>query len=368
MRKLARVSLVIGLLLSAEVAAGKPCTKSFEDVFRDVSPSVVLVGAFTIDPYRGVKRSGYALGTGVLVRWEGQILVLTNAHVVYGSSAVFVAGVAGGQDRRFEGKLLGADPILDLAVIGIAQAPASITVATLAGQDSDLEIGQDVAAIGHPFGYRRTITRGIVSGLNRIVPVHALSWLTPLIQTDAAINPGNSGGPLVNRCGEVVGINTLGAPSAENIGFAIPIGTARRALPDLVTRGRVMRAWHGINGRFVNPLVAILARIPHTPGLLIETIEPGSPAEKAGLRGGVFAIGVNGDDMLLGGDVVTAVNGMRLSDLETAMNIVASLKAGETVVVDYYREGKTYSIRTMLPERPILPGDVQFLRGRREAR
>jgi S1-C subfamily serine protease len=198
--------------------------------------------------------------------------------------------------------------------------------------------------------------------------VHALSWLTPLIQTDAAINPGNSGGPLVNRCGEVVGINTLGTPSAENIGFAIPIAAAKRALPDLATHGRVVRAWHGINGRFVNPLVAILARIPPTPGMLIETIEPGSPAEKVGLRGGVFAIGMNGDDMLLGGDVITTVNGVRLSDLETAMHIVGSLKVGEPVVVDYYREGKTHSIRAILPERPILPGDVQFMRGRREAR
>jgi S1-C subfamily serine protease len=188
--------------------------------------------------------------------------------------------------------------------------------------------------------------------------------MAPYIQTDAAINPGNSGGPLVNRCGEVIGINTLSGQDAQNINFAIPVDLVRELVPQLIKEKRVIRPWHGIYGRIV-PMQLMYA-IGLVPGFMIETVEPGSPADKIGLHGGTLPIKIGMGEFLLGGDIITKVNGEGLSDIETVARIARSLEVGDKVQLEFWREGETRTVEVVLPERPILPGDVRRYRKRRE--
>ncbi len=184
--------------------------------------------------------------------------------------------------------------------------------------------------------------------------------MAPFIQTDAAINPGNSGGPLVDSCGEVVGINALYAEDVQNINFAIPIDLVRELVPELLKKGRVVRAWHGINGRIVP--MQLVYTLGLVPGFLVETVEPGSPAEKIELQGGTLPIKIGMEEYLLGGDIITKVNGEEIRDIETVARIARSLEVGDTVHLEYWREGKTLTVEVVLPERPTLPGDVRRFR------
>jgi putative serine protease PepD len=185
-----------------------------------------------------------------------------------------------------------------------------------------------------------------------------MSYLLPYIQTDAAINPGSSGGPLVDRCGKVIGINTAMLRIAENIGFAVPANVARRVVPELVERGRVIRAWHGIYGRMVDPELLMFFNVPLVEGFLVETVEPGSPAELAGLRGGTVPVIIGAETFILGGDIITKVNGNAIKDIQTVMRLVGQLKVGDTMKVEYFRDGETLTAEAVLPERPILPSDI----------
>ena len=221
-------------------------------------------------------------------------------------------------------------------------------------------------AVGYPLGIGKTATSGIISAMERVVPLSTFSWMIPFIQTDAAISPGNSGGPLVNRCGEIIGINTLYAERGQNINFAIPIDLLQEFVPQLIKEGRVIRAWHGINGRIVPPQLIFTFGI--MPGFLVETLEPGSPAEKINLRGGTLPVVIGVQEYLLGGDVITKVNGEQLTDMETVARIARSLKVGDKIKLEYWRNGKPHTAEVILPERPILPDDVRRFRERRRPR
>ena len=177
------------------------CAEPTPELFQPVSPSVVSISALALDPFKISSRVSTAVGSGFIINNGG--FVLTNSHVVFGRQAITVTLDDG---RKTEAKLLGADPIFDLAVLRIPVPPEGHPTAALGDSDS-ARIGEDVIAVGNPFGLEQTLTRGVVSGLNRIVPGSPVLTL-PLIQTDASINPGNSGGPLMKRCGEVIGINT----------------------------------------------------------------------------------------------------------------------------------------------------------------
>jgi S1-C subfamily serine protease len=327
------------------------CDKTTVELFREVSPSVVFLSGVSIDPYRVQERVKWGIGSGVVIDAQGH--VLTNAHVVQRLKEVFVAL---DEDTVLSAEVLGADPIVDLAVVKLVLAPANFVAARL-GDSDRLQVGEDVIAIGNAMGLRKTVSEGIVSGLNRSLPVSPMYWLTPYIQTDAALSPGNSGGPLLNRCGEVIGINSAVLQEGENIGFAIPINIAKRVLPDLMEKGRVIRPWHGINGQWIDFAMAMLIRYPLTAGFLIETVEPGSPAEKMGLRGGTLPLKIGQKEILLGGDIITEVNGERLNSMDTLLQIADSLKVGDQVEVQYFRDGELHSLKVVLPERPLLPGD-----------
>jgi putative serine protease PepD len=339
------------LLSGSAALADNSCDKAFDEVFREVAPGVVQVFSVSIDPFTMVHRVQHAVGTGFVADDLGHIV--TNAHLVYGASVLMVAT---GGDDMLEAEVVGIDPISDLAVVKLSEPGEQLPAVSLGGS-SDLRIGTEVLAVGYPFGIGKTATRGIISGMERIMPFYTSSWMTPLIQTDAAISPGNSGGPLVDRCGTVVAVNTIGSTMGQNVNFSIPIDTVKEYLPQLLEHGRVIRAWHGINGVIVPMPLVFSFGIP--PGYAIETIEPGSPAEKLGLRGGSFPVVLGNNEFLLGGDVIAAVNDEPLTDMETVYRIATSLKVGDKIKLSYYRDGMLREAEVELPERPILPGDVK---------
>ncbi|MDH3980461.1 MAG: trypsin-like peptidase domain-containing protein [Gammaproteobacteria bacterium] len=279
------------------------CEKTTIELFNNLSPAVVFISGMSIDPYEEQDRVKWAIGSGVIIDSEGHIL--TNSHVVLELSEV---SIALGENKLVTAEVLGADPILDLAVVKIIGSPDNISVARMGNSDA-LQIGEDVIAIGNSMGLEKTVSKGIISGLNRNLSRGPMNWLVPYIQTDAALSPGNSGGPLVNLCGEVIGINSAILEEGENIGFAVPINIAKRVLPELIEHGRIRRPWHGINGKMLDFSLVMLINYPLQPGFLIETIEPGSAADQAGLRAGVLPLQVGAQEFILGGDIITKVNG-----------------------------------------------------------
>jgi S1-C subfamily serine protease len=178
-----------------------------------------------------------------------------------------------------------------------------------------------------------------------------------MIQTDAAINHGNSGGPLVDRCGNVVGINTAILPDAQGIGFAIPAGIVRGLLPELLEKGRVVRPWLGVQGQIVPPIVRDLLRVPPPDGMLVEVVEPESPAARAGVRGGDLDVTVGGTPILLGGDLIVELNGTSMGNPEALLRAIGALKVGDTATMTLQRGSERLVLPLPVVERPILPGD-----------
>jgi putative serine protease PepD len=342
--------LVAGVRLVAAAPSG--CTASLPALYQQVAPSVVFISAVATASLHPGDRAGTITGSGVLIDAEG--LVLTNSHVVFGHRAIVVTLDNGYQTSA---KVLGADPILDVAVLRIAVPDAGLPKATLGDSDT-LQVGEEVVAIGNPMGLDQTLTHGVISGMDRLLPEFPLNLMLPLIQTDTAINPGSSGGPLVNRCGEVVGLASALLADAKSIGFAIPINIVKQAVPQLVQHGRVIRPWLGVSGKVIGKEVRSLLKLPLVDGFLVETVEPGSPAAKAGLHEGELLIAIAGEEFLFGGDIIAAANGIELDETEKFAQFVRTLQVGDTVHLTLYHEGTRREVEFSLPERPILPGDV----------
>ena len=330
-----------------------PCQETIPELYQRVSRSVVSITATSINPYDSFDRMIRLMGSGFIVDPSG--LVLTNSHVVFGQQIITVTLDNG---TAHAAQIVGADPLLDVALIRIAPPDSGALPAVKLGDSARLLVGEDVFAIGNPFGLDQTLTRGIVSAVNRILPGGSWSVREPLIQTDAAINEGNSGGPLVDRCGDVVGINTSIIPEAQNIGFAIPIDLAVEVMPELVLAGRVVRPWIGIQGQIVSADLKGLLRAPLADGFLVEVVEPRRPAGGAGVRGGDLDLMVSGQPVLIGGDVITEMNGVTVKDTESLGRAIATLKVGEKVRLKLVREKESRQVGMVVVERPLLPGDV----------
>ncbi len=343
-----RPALLVLAVLAPGVAAAQPCNEPFATVFERVSPAVVSIQATKINKAKPQRRFETVVGSGVLIERDGQ--VLTNAHVVDGAGSLTVTLDSG---TKRPARLVGLDAVLDLALIRV-DAAAPLPVARL-GDSSQLRVGDEVAAIGNPIGLEQTMTRGIVSGLNRLLPGLAEQ---PLIQTDAPINPGNSGGPLVDRCGTVIGINTFISEEAQSIGFSIPINSAKAVLRELRDVGRVVRPWLGMQGREVDGRVADVVKLPLVAGYLVELVDEGSPAERAGVRGGTTAVVVQGEEYLLGGDVLTAIQGTPVRTHQEYVAKVRTLKPGQRVRVTIVRDGQSRELTLIVAERPRLPSDL----------
>jgi S1-C subfamily serine protease len=353
--------LFLSLLAScAHVQAGlaaKPkraaCSASIPELFKRVSPSVVYITATTINPYQLSDRVSHIVGTGIIYDPLG--LILTNSHVAFGRQSIMVTLDDG---TSTSAQLVGADPIFDVAVLRIPQPQHGKLPTAVLGDSDRLRIGEEVLAIGNPLGLDQSMTHGIVSAMNRILPETPFSLEEPLIQTDAPMNPGNSGGPLLNRCGEVIGISTAIIADAANISFAIPVNLAKAVLPSLLAHGRVIRPWIGFHGQLIDGGMIDLLRIPLAEGLLVEAVEPDSPADHAGLRGGQIEVAIAERDFLIGGDIVLSINGVRLDTPEKLNNVMRALQVGSTVTLKVFRDEKELEIQYVLPERPILPADV----------
>jgi len=339
---------VLATLLIATAAAAQPCAEPLAAIFERISPAVVSIQAMKINKAKPQRRFETIVGSGVIIEKDGQIL--TNAHVVDGAASLTVTLDSG---NKTPARIVGLDPVLDLALLRV-DTTAALPAARL-GDSTAVKVGDEVAAIGNPIGLDQTMTRGIVSGLNRLLPGISDE---PMIQTDAPINPGNSGGPLVDRCGGVVGINTLISEDAQSIGFAVPINAAKSILRDLREVGRVVRPWLGMQGRAVDNKLGGVVRMPVTPGYLVEVVYDGSPADRAGIRGGNLSVVVQGEEYLLGGDILTAINGTPIRTHSEYVARVKTLRVGQRVKITVVRDGQPREMTLTVSERPRLPSDL----------
>ena len=345
--RVAAVALLCVVLLPLGAGA-ETCSEPLASLFERISPAVVSIQAMKINKARPHRRFETIVGSGVVIEKDGQIL--TNAHVVDGAASLQVT--LDGGDKHMA-RVMGLDPVLDLALIRVD--PKGPMPAARLGDSSNLRVGEEVVAIGNPIGLDQTMTRGIVSGLNRILPGVSDQ---PMIQTDAPINPGNSGGPLVDRCGNVIGINTFISEDAQSIGFAVPVNAAKAILKDLREVGRVVRPWLGLQGRGIDSKLAGIVRLPLTPGYLVEIVYDGSPADRAGVRGGNLSVVVQGEEYLLGGDIVTAIQGTPIRNHLDYVAKVRGLKPGQRIKLTIVREGQPRELLLTVAERPRLPSDL----------
>jgi len=314
-------------------------------VYRKNIPSVVNVTskAVTFDFFYGaVPQEGQ--GSGFVIDKEGHIL--TNYHVIADARQVEVTLY---NRKKYRAKIVGTDRAHDLAIVQI-EAP-NLTPAVL-GDSRNLQVGQKVYAIGNPFGLSGTLTTGIVSSIRSVREPDGMQ-IDDAIQTDAAINPGNSGGPLMNWRGEVIGINTMiysGVGQSAGIGFAIPINTAKAVLGDLVTLGRVRRPALGIRTIPIDPELAAEMGLPADYGLLIVQVVQGGAADQAGLRGGTERAYLGNIPIMIGGDLIVAIDGQRIDDQQALAQIMNNHRAGDSVRMTIYRGKKKMEVTVSLGE------------------
>jgi putative serine protease PepD len=318
-------------------------------VYRQAAPAVANIVTRTVEydfflnpvPVEGA-------GSGFVMDPRGYIL--TNFHVVQDAQTIEVIL---GDGSRYTAKFIGADQRNDVALVKID--PRGRKLAALAlGDSTALQVGQHVLAIGNPFGFQSTLTTGVVSALGRTVQTGPQTFIDEAIQTDAAINRGNSGGPLLNSRGEVIGINSaIYTPTGTTagIGFAIPINTARLIAQDLINTGRVHRAFLGVEVRPLWPGLVEALDLPVEEGLLIERVTSGGPAERAGLRGGNRIAQAGMRRILIGGDVLVALDGQKTAG-QLDLNVFLNRKRpGDTVTLTLYRGRQKMDVRVTLGER-----------------
>src|SRR6202158_2886821 len=314
----------------AAPAVANIVTRTLEyDVFMEPVPVEGAGSGFVIDP------RGY---------------ILTNFHVVQGAQAI---SVTLGDRSHYDAKFIGADERNDIALVKIDPKDHKLPALTMSDSDS-LQVGQRVLAIGNPFGFQSTLTTGVVSALGRTVQTSQTTFIDEAIQTDAAINRRNSGGPLINSHGEVIGINSaIYTPSGTTagIGFAIPINTAKNIANDLITDGRVHRAFLGVETLSVGGWLSEALDLPVKEGLLVERATKGGPAAAAGIQGGNRVAEAGMRKIAIGGDVITAIDNQKVAS-QLDVNLVLNHKRpGDNVTVTVYRGGKKMDIPVKLGER-----------------
>jgi len=288
-------------------------------------------------------------GSGSIIDTRGY--VLTNNHVIENAYKIFINLADGSQ---FEGKVIGTDPENDLAVLKF-DPPKGIQLKTVPfGDSGTLKVGQKVLAIGNPFALERTLTVGIVSGLGRPIQSSSNTIIRDMIQTDASINPGNSGGPLLDSQGRMIGINTMiYSPSGGSvgIGFAVPVNTAKRVVAELIQYGKVRRGWIDATVVQLFPALVNYAKLPVSSGLLVSQTKKGGFAERAGLRQGTEPVRYGNSVIYLGGDIITKVDGIKITRLADLYSALEDNKPGDKVEVELNRNGRKVILTVTLADR-----------------
>ena len=344
---------------------------TFKELFARAKDSVVQV-TVSGTPLPFVNNSAFGIGSGFVFDSQGHIV--TNNHVIYGGSNVTVTFSNG---TIYTAEVVGADMFSDIAVLKVVTKEEQETTQGVSkgliplplGNSSILSIGDEVAAIGNPFGLTGSMTTGIVSGLGRLLPIQTTNITTipgagafsipNIIQTDAAINPGNSGGPLLNTNGEVVGLNTAGLSSGQfssGIGFSIPSDTLRIIVPALIANGTYLHPWIGLAGTDIIPEIALALGLEEARGVLVTEITPGSPADKSGIRGGDMPVtNITGfEELRLGGDIIMNIDDQKVNKTDDLLSYIETNKqVGDTVTMTILRDGNLIEIGLVLGSRPI---------------
>ncbi len=327
-----------------------PDEKSSIQIYRNANPSVVNITTTVLNYdffHNPIPSQGS--GSGVILTRDGYIL--TNNHVIEGAKRLEVTLLSG---RSFRARLIGADPSNDLALLKIAHTE-DLPFINLGVSDA-LQVGQNVYAIGNPFGLNSTLTTGVISSLNRTLRAPNGRLMENIIQTDAAINPGNSGGPLLDSAGNLIGINTaIFSPTGSNagIGFAIPVNRAKKVADDLIQYGRVIRPYLGATFSLeVTPRVAKALDLPVSQGVMIGEVYPNSPAQKAGLQGGQQKVLVGNREIDLGGDIILEIDNHPVTSADEMISTIESKEPGDKVTLKVFRRGDLLNINVVLKERP----------------
>jgi len=318
---------------------------SLIEIFEKSEPGVVRVN---VQRDETTEVTG-GIGSGFVFDKKGHII--TNAHVVKDAVKVVVTFLDG---RSYNAEIIGTDEFTDLAVIKV-NADLVLLHPLSIGDSSNLKVGEQIAAIGNPFGLSGSMTSGIVSQLERLLPGEVYS-IPDVIQTDAAINPGNSGGPLLNMRGEIVGINTaIQSATGEftGVGFSIPSQTVAKIVPTLIEKGEYKHPWIGISGRDIDPDMANVLNLKDAIGFLIISVVDDSPASKAGLIGSDKTIEVEGVNYPIGGDVILSVDGIEVRKIDDILiHLQRAKTVGNEMNLEILREGRTTNVTIALQERP----------------
>mgnify|MGYP000468743882 FL=1 len=344
------------------ISNGHDVTKFGDETILSTKKNLTLVELFEksesgvvridVDKINSSLETG-SLGSGFVFDDLGHII--TNAHVVESASSVTITFLDGSQ---YNAQIIGLDKFTDIAVIKVEEKPRYLHPLQM-GDSSTLKVGEQVAAIGNPFGLSGSMTSGIVSQIGRLLPSQDTGFSIPnVIQTDAAINPGNSGGPLLNMAGKVMGINTAiqsGTGQSAGIGFAVPSNTILKVVPVLIEKGKYSHPWIGISGKDIDPELAKVRDLDQSKGFLIVTVVPGSPAEIAGLKG-VSEIKIIGDkEYPADGDIIVSVDGKEVRKIsDILIHLQEEKSVGDEMILGILRDGEIMHIILALVERPDL--------------
>jgi putative serine protease PepD len=320
-------------------------------IYRKVGPGVVNIMSVVVARdffYNPVPKEG--AGSGAIIDDKGHIL--TNNHVIRDSEKLEVTLSDG---SKWPARFVGSDPENDLAVIKIKAPGKKLTVIPM-GDSSQLDVGQKVLAIGNPFGLGQTLTTGIISSLKRSIRSEAGILINDVIQTDAAINPGNSGGPLLDSEGKIIGVNSaIISPTGASvgIGFAVPINTAKRILPELISKGRFSYPWIGASVFPLIPEFSNYLGLTAERGAMVMQIVPNGPADKAGLQGGNRQVQIGNSLLIIGGDVITELNKEKVNSSDDLIRMIRDHRPGDSIELTILRDGKFLQKNVVLSEKPL---------------
>jgi S1-C subfamily serine protease len=345
---------------AAPVAFARGKRMSINEIYRASAPAVVHIDTtsrvqqptdFFGNPFGG-SQTQRALGSGFVIDKTGHIV--TNYHVVQGAKTIQVSF---SDNERFKATVVGVDPSTDTAVLQVHVKSRALKSLPLGNSDA-VRVGDQVIAIGNPFGLDRSVTAGIVSAVERTISAPNQLSISHVIQTDAALNHGNSGGPLLNAEGEVIGVNaqieTAGGQSQGNvgIGFAIPINTVKDVVAELIKNGKVEHAFLGIEGKTLQANIGRLFHLPVSSGVLVASVRAGTGAAKAGLKAATSQVTVEGETWPAGGDVIVQADGQPIPTIERLVNLIATKKPGDSIDLGIVRGTKRIHLNVKLGRQP----------------